>query len=41
MCGGKLTLDITLNTLSPLSNVVAALCSGGTSLQQGQEDFQS
>uniref|UniRef100_A0AAX7UKG3 Transposase Tc1-like domain-containing protein n=1 Tax=Astatotilapia calliptera TaxID=8154 RepID=A0AAX7UKG3_ASTCA len=37
MCGGKLTLHITLNTPSPLSYmVVAASCSGGASLQQGQ-----
>ena len=36
MYGGKLTLHITLNTPSPLSNVVAASCSGGASLQQGQ-----
>ncbi|MED6240837.1 hypothetical protein ATANTOWER_029086 [Ataeniobius toweri] len=37
MCGGELTLYITLNTPSPLSNlVVATSCSGGASLQQGQ-----
>ena len=37
LCGGKLSLHITLNTPSPLSNmVVVALCSGGVSLQQGQ-----
>lgn len=33
----KVTLHISLNTPSPLSNVVAASGSGGASLQQGQE----